>query len=410
VVHEKKQGLPSLLSTSHFCSLLKKIKEKKKIFYYCHCLGEKMEFAYSIDVDQTQLPYLCSPEYLNSRNKPNGILQEIPPTIQAHVHHLQKIEGIQVSQIASGQIHLIKIWFAFDGNQKIIGKVAAPTRPNFKMLMIAGMHAREWLAMEIVLTIARTLAEKPFLPQTTSSSIVELHIIPCVNMIGYSSTASVFYPTKFKTMKNGQLLTSSAAAEVRNTRKQWMLEGIDLNRCFDSHWEKNQEKDDPEHATYPGSKVLEHPFCKALADLTLSENYDFVLDVHDYGNMIVKYPCFDPGANQLTSIELQNFESAAKTLKPVHELLISLLFPGRSYEDAVQRPYDAFGLYTDWCTSKHGIPAAVVEIGDKTSRFTADTNDNLKMERVCAHKLLQFVVLMASQHKNLSETLKQYVC
>ncbi|KAK4057321.1 hypothetical protein OIO90_001818 [Microbotryomycetes sp. JL221] len=183
-----------------------------------------------------------------------------------------------------------------------------PKRPKRKhgFVIVAGQHAREWIAPATALYLAHDL-----LATTTSvnpSPLLnefEFTFVPVSNPDGYEYTWSPDGDRLWR--KNRQPVGDGCL-------------GIDLNKNWAYKWSPGN-RPNPCSDAYPGSRSFEAPELQAIRDYLVDERNHVraFLDLHSFGQMIM-YP-FSYTCDRTSPDEENHFEAvigAAKALRAVH--------------------------------------------------------------------------------------------
>ena len=126
------------------------------------------------------------------------------------------------------------------------------------------------------------------------------------------------------------------------------IEGVDLNRQFDAHWEETESKVYPSFENYKGERILDQPESLALVHFTEKTNPDIVVAYHLSGSVIFWY------YNQTGARLKRDYKIAKKCSKLTGYKLVD-----EEYSDAI-----AAG-YKDWFVKRFEKPGYTIEIGDK---------------------------------------------
>jgi carboxypeptidase A4 len=142
---------------------------------------------------------------------------------------------------------------------------------SHNIVLTAGIHAREWLAIHALVSLSRNL------PSFTNYTF---YIVPVVNPDGYEYSRSVDRQWR----KNRQITTSSKCT------------GVDLDRNFGFQYGNfNGSSSDPCAEDFRGKGALDAPESKALQKFLSSMKIDAYFDLHSFGNRILYPPSYDCG-------------------------------------------------------------------------------------------------------------------
>jgi hypothetical protein len=211
------------------------------------------------------------------------------------------------------------------------------------VLFHATTHAREWVSTETAMRLMEWFLEgygsDPRATELLDTR--EVWVVPVVNPDGYQYT----FDEERLWRKN--LRDNDGDGEVTS------LDGVDLNRNFDSHWGYDDEGSSPLpfSETYRGTAPESEPETRALSDFVRSHDFAFSVSYHTYGNLIL-YPW--------------GFQVNTESLDD--EILVALAgtdanpaVPG--YDPGVGADlYITNGEYSDWAYEKAGVPSYTVEL------------------------------------------------
>jgi len=147
---------------------------------------------------------------------------------------------------------------------------------NMSVLVLAGLHAREWIATAAVLT-----AMKEFITNATMAPIldqIQILWLPMTNPDGYefSHTSNRMWRKNRRGNPNSECM------------------GVDLNRNFPFHWGEADSSVDPCAQTYRGMFAASEPEVRAIMNFIKEEKKvrQIVggIDFHTYGQLILTQP------------------------------------------------------------------------------------------------------------------------
>ncbi|KNE72944.1 hypothetical protein AMAG_17176 [Allomyces macrogynus ATCC 38327] len=139
------------------------------------------------------------------------------------------------------------------------------------VVVVSGLHAREWIAPAATINIMSNLASTyGTVPRVTALlDTFDFYFVPIVNVDGYE-----YSMTKDRLWRKNRQPTSSSCI------------GIDLNRNFPYKWSPPSSTATPCDATYPGSKAGEAMEITALTNwITTLPNLVAFYDLHAYSQL-----------------------------------------------------------------------------------------------------------------------------
>ncbi|KAJ3366816.1 hypothetical protein GGF31_007969 [Allomyces arbusculus] len=139
------------------------------------------------------------------------------------------------------------------------------------VVVVSGLHAREWIAPAATINIMSNLASTyGTVPRVTALlDAFDFYFVPVVNVDGYE-----YSMTKDRLWRKNRQPTSPSCT------------GIDLNRNFPYKWSAPSNSSTPCDATYPGSKASEAMEITALTNwITTLPNLVAFYDLHAYSQL-----------------------------------------------------------------------------------------------------------------------------
>jgi hypothetical protein len=164
------------------------------------------------------------------------------------------------------------------GHRRILAaRFGLSGRERPRLLLFAGVHARELATSEVVLLFGDRLLEQVGKdPELTSLLHTrEIWLIPCLNPDGreYCFSHDPWW-RKNRTLQDGGHV------------------GVDLNRNFSYHWGANPpnggSSGNPRSGIFRGKQPFSEPETRALRDLVRSRQFSVSLALHGYGEMILQ--------------------------------------------------------------------------------------------------------------------------
>lgn len=264
----------------------------------------------------------------------NGIKAQLNK-IKSIFPHICQLETIGYS-IQDRQLLAMKLT-----NEKIKGQ-----KPQ--VLFLATHHAREWVATQMAMRLITYLAVNYGSNQRVTDLLnnTEVWVIPVANPDGYQYT----FTNERLWRKN--LRDNDGDGEIT------IVDGVDLNRNFESHWGLDEEgsSSNPSDATYRGTSANSEPETQAVVNFIESKDFKFIVSYHTYGNWIL-YPW--GWQWKTTSLDDPIFVAQAGN-DDVPAIWDSILDEG--YDPGVGADlYITNGDFTDYTYGELGIPSHTVE-------------------------------------------------
>ncbi|CAH2984176.1 unnamed protein product [Chilo suppressalis] len=230
----------------------------------------------------------------------------------------------------------------FENNTITMMKVSNGNPSNKAIILNAGSHAREWIAITSALVILREIVTN-YDEQPSYMKDKDWYIIPLLNPDGFMYT-----------QKTNRLWR-------KNRRRSKICYGVDINRNFNVSWYvKGISQTSECKNTYIGP----HPFSEkesiALRDtvLKLKGRLNAVLDLHSYGQ-IVLHPW--SGKSEPTDHKSIHNATAAGISRALYQHKKSKYKYGHTYHVI----YPATGSALDWVYANGVVHSYVIEGPDK---------------------------------------------
>ncbi len=272
------------------------------------------------------------------------------PMLQADLHRLRKsYEGVGVDSIGS----------TVDGRQ-LYRLVIGNPQAKKKLLVVASMHAREYITTPLVLREAKDLLER----KKGGDNRLDEVLVEVVPMLDPDGVAISQYAV-------GGLSTASARETVKGIIQSWsdwgLLEdqnkydwylnkwknnanGVDLNRNFPMPgWAAlNDLRNKPASDLYKGPRPASELETKALMDLVQKEQFSAALNYHSQGRVIY-------WSNTLASAETE-----AKNRR-----MAEIAHADTGYQLVRPETKKSIGgsSFKDWLDGAMGIPNITLEVG-----------------------------------------------
>uniref|UniRef100_A0A0N5AFM3 Zinc carboxypeptidase A 1 n=1 Tax=Syphacia muris TaxID=451379 RepID=A0A0N5AFM3_9BILA len=243
---------------------------------------------------------------------------------------------------------------------KISGKRSFGT--NVSIWIDAGIHAREWIAPAVALSVIDELisgySRNPVIQNLLDS--IDWYILPVVNPDGYEYTHT----------KNRMWRKNRRPAQCkRNYFHTVCCVGVDLNRNFDWFWackfSATGSSTDPCHETYHGTSAFSEPESQAVRDFLQELKPEAFLTLHSYSQMwLIPYGHRKRSYPQDYSTALKPLAiRATKALQKVH---------GTRYAigTGADLMYEASGGSHDWAKGHLHVPYSyLIELRPKNTMF-----------------------------------------
>jgi len=211
------------------------------------------------------------------------------------------------------------------------------------ILFMGGLHAREWISVEVPFYLAKSLLDLYGTDQKVKQLVDsrEIWIVPLVNPDGleYSRTYDRNWRKNRRDNGDGTF-------------------GVDPNRNFGYNWGLAGSSGDPEKETYRGVAPFSEPETQAIRDLIATHEFHSSISYHSYSQLIL-YPWgytkdAAPHKAQLSKMA----EDMANAIRDVH----GMNYTARQASDL----YRASGDSDDWLYGAYNIAAFTVELRPKT--------------------------------------------
>ena len=226
---------------------------------------------------------------------------------------------------------------------KISDNVTNEERGEPDILFMGGIHAREWISVEVPFYLAKYLLDLYGTDQKVKQLVDsrEIWIVPLVNPDGleYSRTYDRNWRKNRRDNGNGSF-------------------GVDPNRNFGYNWGLAGSSGDPLSDTYRGIAPFSEPETQAIRDFVATHEFYASISYHSYSQLVL-YPWgytkdAAPHKEQLSKMA----EDMANIIKEVH----GMNYTHRQASDL----YRASGDSEDWLYGAYNIAAFTVELRPKT--------------------------------------------
>lgn len=247
-----------------------------------------------------------------------------------------------------------------DGRELYDLVVGESERAAKKVLLTAGIHAREYRTPQIVMCQAADLCAALAAgdayngrPYSQLMQGVAVHVVPMVNPDGISIAQFGLEGLANEEVKAtaAGIASLDGASPTASYFRQWKANanGVDLNRNFDALWSQFNGTSHPSSERYKGTAPGSEAESAALIALTQKECFDCTISYHSHGQVIYWYFAQE-GALRDRTLAL------AEAVQAVTGYAL----------DANYQNLDPAG-YKDWAISKMSIPSLTIEVGTDDS-------------------------------------------
>lgn len=269
-------------------------------------------------------------------------------------------EGDQISKITPAYRFVLDV----SGERARIADDMSITDDVPEILLISGMHAREWMSQEAVLHMITLMMEEYVMRDDDGNSDnnkLIMWVIPCVNLFGMLSSSC-------DSIVGLECPRDIRPYDRRMTRKYCGDLGLDPNRCFPVAWQDNVGLGIETHQCYSGKAPLQSPECQWL-DRFLRAHKDkliLMMDLHNCGDCVYEIPIFNQSkyGNEATA-RIAEIMRGFLSKSEAHLL-------GDHIQSSHQKLYDAGGSFIDYCIFWGGVPSLALEVGEMKRMFTSD--------------------------------------
>lgn len=259
-------------------------------------------------------------------------------------------------------------------NRNIYHVVVGNPNAKHRILVHAGIHAREYIVCQVVMREIASLLEMqqkgavysgcsvPDLLQNTC-----IHFVPMVDPDGITLVQGGVdaLQTDGAKMSVRTIAGMDGATDMEKYLRTWKnnINGVNLNRNFDANWEQTPSKvDHPSSMNYKGTSAESEVESKVLADLTRAIMPDRTISYHTQGRVIYWY--FG---------ETGNYKNEGFNLATIVHNNTNYSISNSWAE------HDAAG-FKDWAVQKLDIPSVTIECGLGTSPVEEEQIDRIWAE------------------------------
>lgn len=296
----------------------------------------------------------------------NGLGETLPLPAGYHFDNVaaytyqNMLDDLSVLQVSYPEMKMDTIGTTKD-NRLLYHVVVGNPQAKHKILVHAGIHAREYIVSQLAMReIASLLEMQQKGAVYNGCSIAELlqntciHFVPMVDPDGIALVQGGVDALQTNEAKASfwNIAQMDGATDLDKYVRTWKnnMEGVNLNRNFDANWEATPSKvGHPSSMNYKGSSAESEVESKALADLTRALMPDRTISYHTQGRVIYWY--FG---------ETGNYKNEGYNLA-------SIVHNNTDYDISnTWAERDAAG-FKDWAVQKLDIPSVTIECGLGTS-------------------------------------------
>ena len=254
-------------------------------------------------------------------------------------------------------------------------------KKNKPTILFDGLHhAREWISVEVPLTLLKELTEK----YTTDTKIKDLvnncetWIVPVANPDGYEYS----HKTEQMWRKNRR----------KNTGGSY---GVDLNRNYGYKWGNVGASNNPNDETYHGTGPFSEPCTVSIKNLVADKKFRVALTFHSYSGLVLYPYGYSTSATTPDDTLFKNMSKDMANLTKYQALKCSNLYP-------------TMGGSIDYLYGKGGVLAFAIELGENdfippASEVDKICADNLK---ACLYLIKKAQTVHASNHPDFVRPLQ----
>lgn len=214
-----------------------------------------------------------------------------------------------------------------------------------EILFVGGHHAREWIAVDVPLLLAKHLATQ-YNADSAVRSLVdnrEIWVVPLLNPDGHQYSVT-----------NDRLWRKNRRNNGDGTF------GVDLNRNYSFEWGGPGSSGDTFSETYRGPSAFSEPETQVIRDLASGHDFLAMISYHNYSQLVL-FPWGHTNAPAPDEALLSQLAvTMADSILNVH---------GKRYvPEQSSDLYLASGDATDWLYGETRVPSYTIELRPRSSR------------------------------------------
>jgi hypothetical protein len=217
----------------------------------------------------------------------------------------------------------------------------------------------------------------------------EIWIIPVVNPDGYE------YSFTNERLWRKNLRDNDGDGQIT------LVDGVDINRNFDSKWGYDNEGSSPIWPTddYRGTDPNSEPETRVLIDFIERKDFKFIVSYHSYSNLILY-----PWGWQVKTPSLDDPIFVAQAGVDGNSAIFDHLLDAEYNPGVGADLYITNGEFTDWAYTQHGIPSYTVELTfgsdlDGSNFYGFEFPDDEGMVQTVFQDNLEFALAVAESAK-----------
>lgn len=214
-----------------------------------------------------------------------------------------------------------------------------------EVLFVGGHHAREWIAVDVPLLLAKHLATQ-YRSDSAVRNLVdngEIWVVPLLNPDGHQYSVT-----------NDRLWRKNRRNNGDGTF------GVDLNRNYSFEWGGPGSSGDTFSETYRGPSAFSEPETQVIRDLANGHDFLAMISYHNYSQLVL-FPWGHTNAPAPDEALLSQLATTmADSILNVH---------GKRYvPEQSSDLYLASGDATDWLYGETRVPSYTIELRPRSSR------------------------------------------